>query len=97
MAEMSGRKRRMVKQPNGSYKYCLRSSGDVPLEKVYQLYLMMGLSRSSMCLLWILAHCICFCDASCAHKQAKMDPAFHPNVIITAMLLDTVVVLLLWN
>lgn len=34
MAEMSGRKRRMVKQPNGSYKYCLRSSEAVPLEKV---------------------------------------------------------------
>lgn len=34
VAEMSGRKRRIVKQPNGSYKYCLRSSGDVALEKV---------------------------------------------------------------
>lgn len=34
VAEMSGRKRRMVKQPNGTYKYCLRSSGDVALEKV---------------------------------------------------------------
>lgn len=46
VAEMSGRKRRMVKQPNGSYKYCLRSSGDVPLEKVNQMYLTMGLSSS---------------------------------------------------
>jgi len=34
VAEMSGRKRRMVKQPNGVYKYCLRSGGDIPLEKV---------------------------------------------------------------
>ena len=33
VAEMSGRKRRMVKQPNGTYKYCLRS-GEVALEKV---------------------------------------------------------------
>ena len=35
VAEMSGRKRRMVKQPNGSYKYCLRSSGEIALEKVH--------------------------------------------------------------
>lgn len=34
VAEMSGRKRRMVKQPNGVYKYCLRSGGDVHLDKV---------------------------------------------------------------
>lgn len=40
MAEMSGRKRRMVKQPNGSYKYCLRSSGEVALEKVCMTYVM---------------------------------------------------------
>ncbi len=35
VAEMSGRKRRMVKQPNGVYKYCLRSGGDVHLDKVH--------------------------------------------------------------
>lgn len=40
VAEMSGRKRRMVKQPNGSYKYCLRSSGEVALEKVCLVYMM---------------------------------------------------------
>ena len=40
VAEMSGRKRRMVKQPNGSYKYCLRSSGEVTLEKVCLMYIM---------------------------------------------------------
>lgn len=34
VAEMSGRKRRMVKQPNGVYKYCLRSGGDIHLDKV---------------------------------------------------------------
>lgn len=39
VAEMSGRKRRMVKQPNGSYKYCLRS-GEVALEKVCFMHMM---------------------------------------------------------
>ncbi|DBA72580.1 TPA: hypothetical protein ACH3X2_010333 [Trebouxia sp. C0005] len=34
VAEMSGRKRRMVKQPNGVYKYCLRSGRDIHLDKV---------------------------------------------------------------
>ena len=34
VAEMSGRRRRMVKQPNGTYKYCLRSSGEGGLDKV---------------------------------------------------------------
>ena len=37
VAEMSGRRRRMVKQANGSYKYCLRSSEAVALEKVLHL------------------------------------------------------------
>ena len=34
VAEMSGRKRRMVKQPNGTYKYCLRSSAEGGLDRV---------------------------------------------------------------
>ena len=34
VAEMSGRRRRMVKQPNGTYKYCVRSSGEGGLDKV---------------------------------------------------------------
>ncbi|KAL0036320.1 hypothetical protein WJX77_002328 [Trebouxia sp. C0004] len=34
VAEMSGRRRRMVKQPSGVYKYCLRSGGDIHLDKV---------------------------------------------------------------
>ena len=34
VAEMSGRKRRMVKQPNGTCKYCLRSSAEASLDRV---------------------------------------------------------------
>lgn len=48
VAEMSGRKRRMVKQPNGSYKYCLRSSGEVALEKV-RLYVYNGCVSRIVC------------------------------------------------
>ena len=45
VAEMSGRKRRMVKQPNGSYKYCSRSSGEIALEKVCLVGVLQGFSR----------------------------------------------------
>lgn len=40
VAEMSGRKRRMVKQPNGVYKYCLRSGRDIHLDKVIHITLL---------------------------------------------------------
>lgn len=34
VAEMSGRKRRMVKQPDGKYKYLSRSGPHTPLDGV---------------------------------------------------------------
>lgn len=34
VAEMSGRKKRMVKQPDGSYKYLSRSGNGIPLDGV---------------------------------------------------------------
>ncbi len=60
VAEMSGRKRRMVKQPNGTYKYCLRSSGDIALEKVCSCtrpYTALALTTTS-----ITARTNCFCS-----------------------------------
>ena len=91
VAEMSGRKRRMVKQPNGSYKYCLRSSGEIALEKVHHRG-SLDVSALFTQLLLMIAHLICYYHAW-LHPQASWKPAFYPVIIISATSLSTVVVL----